>query len=100
MSGQQDPGVHDDAHDAYVALPPYTPIREGETRQLREWSELPAGGPLSVVDPVLGNLTPVYEYAPNTWGPREADRIIERESGWHNPILTEPVSVFKPHTHG
>ncbi|HEX6477650.1 MAG TPA: glucose-6-phosphate dehydrogenase [Ktedonobacteraceae bacterium] len=54
----------------------------------------------SVVDPVLGNLTPVYEYAPNTWGPPEADRIIEREGGWHNPVLTEPVSVFRSHTHG
>src|SRR5215467_5385816 len=31
----------------------------------------------SVVDPVLGNVTPVYEYAPNTWGPPEAERIIE-----------------------
>ena len=54
----------------------------------------------SVVDPVLGNLTPVYEYAPNTWGPPEADRIIEREGGWHNPVLTEPVSVFRSHIHG
>ena len=42
----------------------------------------------SVVDPVLGNVTPVYEYAPNTWGPPEADRIIEREGGWHSPMLT------------
>ena len=40
-----------------------------------------------VVDPVLGDATPVYQYAPNTWGPPEADRIIERDGGWHNPVL-------------
>ena len=47
----------------------------------------------SVVDPVLGNVTPVYEYAPNTWGPPEADRIIEREGGWHNPVLTQAAGT-------
>lgn len=41
----------------------------------------------SVVDPVLDGTTPVYQYAPNTWGPPEADRIIERDGGWHNPVL-------------
>lgn len=25
----------------------------------------------SIVDPVLGNVTPLYEYEPNTWGPTE-----------------------------
>src|SRR5579872_1468723 len=39
----------------------------------------------SVVDPILGNATPVLEYEPNTWGPIEADRIIAGDSGWHNP---------------
>jgi glucose-6-phosphate 1-dehydrogenase len=42
----------------------------------------------SVVDPVLGDVTPVYQYAPHTWGPPEADRIIERDGGWHNPVLS------------
>ena len=28
-----------------------------------------------IVDPILGNVTSVYEYEPNTWGPTEADRI-------------------------
>lgn len=37
------------------------------------------------VDPILGNKTPLYEYAPNTWGPPEADRILARYGGWHNP---------------
>jgi glucose-6-phosphate 1-dehydrogenase len=39
----------------------------------------------SVVEPVLGNATPVDEYDPNTWGPAEADRIIMGDGGWHNP---------------
>ena len=47
----------------------------------------------SVVDPVLGNVTPVYEYAPNTWGPPEADRIVEGDGGWHNPVLTQAASA-------
>jgi glucose-6-phosphate 1-dehydrogenase len=49
-----------------------------------------------VVDPILGKVSPVYQYARNTWGPPEADRIIEREGGWHNPVLTAPVKVFGP----
>jgi glucose-6-phosphate 1-dehydrogenase len=39
----------------------------------------------SVVDPILGDATPVHEYDPNTWGPVEADRIIAGDGGWHNP---------------
>jgi len=46
-----------------------------------------------VVDPVLGNVTPVYEYEPNTWGPPQADQIIARDGGWHNPVPTEPTTA-------
>ncbi len=38
-----------------------------------------------IVDPVLGNVTPVHEYAPNTWGPPEADKIIAGDGGWLSP---------------
>ena len=38
-----------------------------------------------VVDPVLGDATPVHEYYPGTWGPIDADTIIAGEGGWHNP---------------
>ena len=38
-----------------------------------------------IVDPVLGNATPLYEYPINTWGPREADRVIGGNDGWINP---------------
>jgi glucose-6-phosphate 1-dehydrogenase len=39
----------------------------------------------SVVDPILGDATPVHEYDANTWGPTEADSIIVGDGGWHNP---------------
>jgi len=38
-----------------------------------------------IVDPVLGHVTPIYEYPINTWGPREVDRIIAGDGGWINP---------------
>lgn len=36
-----------------------------------------------VVQPILDIPMPLYEYEPHTWGPGEADRLIE--GGWHNP---------------
>ena len=38
-----------------------------------------------VVDPILGNTTPIHEYESNTWGPAEADQFIAGDSGWRNP---------------
>jgi glucose-6-phosphate 1-dehydrogenase len=37
-----------------------------------------------VVDPILDQATPVYEYDPDTWGPPEAERVRPPE-GWQNP---------------
>jgi glucose-6-phosphate 1-dehydrogenase len=37
-----------------------------------------------VVEPILGDATPVYEYEPGTWGPEEADQLIA-DGGWSNP---------------
>jgi glucose-6-phosphate 1-dehydrogenase len=34
-----------------------------------------------IVEPILGNATPVYEYEPGSWGPEEAQRI-RPASGW------------------
>ena len=36
-----------------------------------------------VVDPILGNVTPVHEYEPGTWGPKEANGLTESVGGWH-----------------
>jgi glucose-6-phosphate 1-dehydrogenase len=38
-----------------------------------------------VVEPVLGNATPLSEYEPNTWGPPEVERVLAPNGGWHNP---------------
>lgn len=38
-----------------------------------------------IVEPVLGNATPVYQYEPNTWGPAEAESMIADPDGWVNP---------------
>jgi len=42
-----------------------------------------------IVDPVIRSATPVHQYEPGTWGPKEADRIIE-SGAWHNPAVTKP----------
>src|SRR6266581_6033672 len=38
-----------------------------------------------IVDPVLKASTPVYEYEPGSWGPREVDQSVSPTGGWHNP---------------
>ncbi len=39
-----------------------------------------------IVEPVLGDVTPLYEYDPGTWGPREVERRIVPPIGWRNPL--------------
>ncbi len=41
-----------------------------------------------IVDPVLKTGTPVYEYAPGTWGPGEAEQRVAPAGGWLNPVVT------------
>jgi glucose-6-phosphate 1-dehydrogenase len=43
-----------------------------------------------VVDPVLNNATPVYEYRPGSWGPREADHLTRQKNGWHELASASP----------
>jgi glucose-6-phosphate 1-dehydrogenase len=38
-----------------------------------------------VVDPVLGDVTPVHPYARGSWGPSEADRLLPDRDAWHDP---------------
>jgi glucose-6-phosphate 1-dehydrogenase len=39
-----------------------------------------------VVDPVLGDVTPVHPYAKDSWGPKEADRLLTNHDTWHDPV--------------
>jgi glucose-6-phosphate 1-dehydrogenase len=41
-----------------------------------------------IVDPVLKSGTPVHEYEPGTWGPKEVGDSVTPPGGWRNPTLT------------
>jgi glucose-6-phosphate 1-dehydrogenase len=41
-----------------------------------------------IVDPVLKAGIPVYEYAPGTWGPAEAERKLSPPGGWNDPEVS------------
>ena len=38
-----------------------------------------------IVDPILGDPTPVHEYEKGSWGPAAAEGIAAAVGGWHNP---------------
>ena len=40
----------------------------------------------AIVDPVLADRDPVLPYEPGTWGPAEADRLVEDLGGWKDPL--------------
>jgi glucose-6-phosphate 1-dehydrogenase len=42
-----------------------------------------------IVDPVLNASTPVYEYEPKSWGPREVDQRVSPAGGWQNPAVAD-----------
>ena len=37
------------------------------------------------MQPILGSVTPVHDYEPGSWGPREADALAAGLGGWHSP---------------
>ena len=39
----------------------------------------------AIVDPILGNTTPLEEYEPGSWGPHEAVGLADDMGGWHDP---------------
>jgi len=43
-----------------------------------------------IVDPVLKDGTPVYEYEPGSWGPKEVDSRVSPPGGWQNPTIKVP----------
>jgi glucose-6-phosphate 1-dehydrogenase len=46
-----------------------------------------------IVDPVLKAGTPIFEYEPGTWGPREVDKQVTPPRGWNNPVVTSNNSI-------
>ena len=45
-----------------------------------------------IVEPVLKENTPVYPYTPNTWGPKELERMTP-PGGWNNPGENKAFAV-------
>src|SRR5947207_2506269 len=48
----------------------------------------------AVVDPILGNSSPLHAYAPGSWGPAEADRLAAALGGW--PTGQRPSRWCRP----
>ena len=38
-----------------------------------------------VLQPLLDSPSPVHPYAPGSWGPKEADRLLAGVGRWHDP---------------
>ena len=45
----------------------------------------------AVVDKVLKHHPRARRYKRGTWGPKQADALIDSDGGWHNPSPTTPV---------
>jgi glucose-6-phosphate 1-dehydrogenase len=39
----------------------------------------------AIVDPVIHGPSPMYDYEPGSWGPSQADRLVEAVGGWNTP---------------
>jgi len=44
-----------------------------------------------IVDPILGDATPMYEYERGTWGPQEATDVLEGKTRWYDPKQVAPT---------
>ncbi len=80
------------AHQTSDEMAPYErllgdAIRGEETLFVREDS---VEEEWRIIDPILGNVSPILEYAPNTWGPSDADQLIAGDGGWHKPAPEAP----------
>jgi glucose-6-phosphate 1-dehydrogenase len=67
--------------DAYEVLISAALI--GDTAHFAREDEVEAAW--AVVDPVLHGLPPPFEYVPGSWGPPQAESLLEGPCGWHNP---------------
>src|SRR5262249_15400416 len=54
----------------------------------------------AVVEPILGNVTPLQFYEPGSWGPRDADGLAADLGGWDNPAPSpKPAAAAHPGTY-
>jgi glucose-6-phosphate 1-dehydrogenase len=68
-------------------IPPYARLLQsamvGDTSQFAREDLVEAQW--RIVEPVLGNATPLYFYETGSWGPPEADCLLAEGDEWHNP---------------
>lgn len=50
----------------------------------------------AIVDPVLKNHPRAFPYQRGSWGPKEADALIAKYGGWHNPSLNPSSKEKQP----
>jgi glucose-6-phosphate 1-dehydrogenase len=55
----------------------------GDTAHFARQDEVEAAW--AIVDPLLRVARPPIEYAPASWGPPQAERLLQGPCGWHNP---------------
>jgi glucose-6-phosphate 1-dehydrogenase len=46
-----------------------------------------------IVEPILGDVTPIYEYERGTWGPQEANYVLEGKTRWYDPKKTASKEI-------
>jgi len=42
-----------------------------------------------IMQPIVDNPSPVHAYAPGSWGPEAADKLVAGHGRWHGPWVTE-----------
>ena len=67
--------------DPYAALISSALI--GDTTHFAREDEVEAAW--AIVDPLLRGATAPIEYPPASWGPPQAERLLQGPCGWHNP---------------
>jgi glucose-6-phosphate 1-dehydrogenase len=70
-----------DDMDAYELLISAALI--GDTAHFARQDEVEAAW--AIVDPLLNAGSAPIEYAPSSWGPPQAERLLQGPCGWHNP---------------
>jgi glucose-6-phosphate 1-dehydrogenase len=50
----------------------------------------------AIVEPILSSATPLHQYEPGSWGPREADRLAIDVGGWHDPKEAKQSTALAP----
>ena len=70
-----------DDMDAYEVLISAALI--GDTANFAREDEVEAAW--AIIDPLLGAGGPPRTYTPGTWGPAQAEQLLQGPCGWHNP---------------